>query len=235
LDFNDEEFLCKIAVIMDSELSIDIERNHVSDYFLRNMSENYLAYFSIGDRREFVNSMIDEKGLGYLYLVNYYSTMTLVEDFDFFYILFDRMVRKLISTKNNTVDVKAIQSIAKDYFRIQTAKRMKLKIENPDFYCQDLEGINLQSEDGINKIIIKHEVLVAVICMQGVLERSIELSKLLDEPKAIDDLSGMLERVWTEKPPLPRLIPKYIENFENQKDQTWRREYSGKLPDTLPH
>ena len=99
-------------------------------------------------------------------------------------------------------------------------------MRNPDFDFNKIDYNDSRSEKYRSDIIIKHERRVNVIKLENFLSQSLRIAEYLNDSLLSSKIKKYVENVWTERPPMPKSIPDYIEHWSNQKDQSWRKGVS---------
>jgi hypothetical protein len=196
------------------------------DYFLYNLGENYFINFDIEKRNHFINKMIEDQGTGFKRMIIDCLKLTSFDDLVFFAEKFSLLTKRIIDKKISGIDKESLAIIVKDYFRIQVAQRQKILLRNPDFVLDAIDYFDFESDEYIINTIIKHERRVNVFTLEQFLDDSKIIASYINYDKLVSKIEKYKSKVWTERPPLQKAIPNYIEHWNNQKDQSWQKDES---------
>lgn len=101
---------------------------------------------------------------------------------------------------------------------------MKITYLNKNFNLYNIDYSDLQSEKYRSDMIVKHERRIKVIMLESFLSNCLKICEHLNFESLSNEIEKYRERVWTERPPMPKPIPTYIKHWKNSKDQSWRHD-----------
>ena len=226
LNLTDEKDANLLSIIHKPNIDITMIPDHFKDYILNNLNENYFINYDQKDRTEIVSRIIISQGKNFKDLIQDCVALTSCQDFSFFGERFCAIFERITTNKIEGIDKESICLIIRDYFRVQTAQRMKIILRNKDFDLFNINYHSQQSEIFRSDIIIKHERKVNVFMLEMFLGQSLKISEYIDDISLYKQIQEYMECVWTERPPMQNSIPAYIEHWLNQKDQSWRKDVS---------
>ena len=224
-DLMDEEEGSLFSII---NLPIDkytIKPKYFKDYLLLNLSENYFMNFEDKIRTEFVDKIIRDLGINFEKMIEDSINLTATNDFTFFQEKFNQLVEKIITEEINGILSNSISIIIKDFFRIQTAQRMKITMRKPDLKLDAMEYFDYDSQEYKLHTLIKHERRVNVLLLEEFLNDSLRIATYLNDEKLKLTIDSYKKSVWTERPPQHKFIPAYIKHWVNQKDKSWKSDF----------
>lgn len=184
-----------------------IKSVYFKDYLLLNLSENYYLCFNESFRDKQIDKIIYDFGENFTKFVEDVMRTTETKDFYFFSDKFDLLTKKIILSNIQDIDIKSFSLIIKDYFRIQTAQRMKIFLRKQDFELNAMEYFDYNSQDFKLHTLIKHERRINVFCLEDFLDNSFKLAEYLQDENLKLQINQYRDKVWTERPPLPKPIP----------------------------
>lgn len=233
INLKDADAKILIAIQYKTDVDVNISMQMYIDYILRNMNENYLSLFSVEDRAKFIIATHQRLGEGYVRIMDVVVRLTSSDDFKFFSEIYAGMIDRALVSEQAEISESVLDQILRDYFRVQTANRMKIMLENPDFSLDGIMDMDFESEEFRESMIIKHERRTNVHRLETLLDKSLEYAKSRHFRLLERRICFMKDRVWNERPPKPHRIPKSIEHFYNQRDQSWRRDFGAGLESIL--
>lgn len=232
VDFSNPEEAALLNIIDLPGKKIQLGIEHLTDFQLRNLSENYLFHFELDDRKRFVERIYIEKGPGYQLLQSLCLKYSLSSEFTRLAHFYLELIDRIITNNISGIDIGSIVRISRDIFWVQLESRGKLFIEHPQYHHAEIYDFELDTEKYRDFLIFKHAKMNITLYLNKFLEKSIELATHLGEEKEKLKLQAMLNRSNKEVPsPELHAIPKYIEHFENQDDQSWRVDFFMSLDD----
>jgi len=203
-----------------------IKPNHFRDYLLLSLSENYFISFNEKQRNDFVDKIIKDLGNNFEKMVEDSIKLTFSKDFTFFQEKFNQLSEKIITRQITGIHHDSLSIIVKDYFRIQTAQRMKTFLRKPDLKLDAMDYFDYASEEYKLHTIIKHERRINVMTLEEFFKDALSLANYLNDTKLISKINEYQDNVWTERPPQQKTIPSYIKYWRNQKDKSWKNDES---------
>ncbi len=216
----------KLFAIMN--LPIDnyiIKPKYFKDYLLLNLSENYFMNFDEKTRDNFVDNIIKELGVNFEKMVDHSTNLTSIKDFIFFQEKFNQLTEIIITKQIVGINNDSLSIIIKDFFRIQTAQRMKVFLRKSDFELNAMDYFDYDSEEYKLHTLIKHERRVNVFSLEWFLDDALKIATYMNDEKLIIAIDKYKSSVWTERPPQSKFIPSYIKHWSNQKDKSWERDF----------
>lgn len=202
-----------------------IKPKYFKDYLLLNLSENYFMNFDEIKRDAFINKIIKDLGINFEKIVEHSINVTSTNDFVFFQEKFNELIEKIITENITGIENDSLSIIIKDFFRIQTAQRMKITLRKYDWKLDAMEYFDYDSEEYKLHTLIKHERRINVYSLEAFLKDTLRLAIYLSDEKLISEIKKYQKSVWTERPPQQKIIPNYIKHWMNQKDKSWQNDF----------
>lgn len=219
LDPLSEEF----DIIYNPNQEITLKPEYFNLYLLYLLGENYLLISNPNVRNQLVDSIIESQGIGFKKMVSDFFQISSSKDLEFFPVLFENIGLKIINQKITNVNHNSLSIIIKDYFRTQTAQRVKIMCYKPDlaFFRYSYEAFG--TEEYKIYTCLKHERITNVQMLTMFLDNAYQIAQYLTDEDLLSRIDNYKNNVWTERPPLAMLntIPNYIPHWENQKDKSW--------------
>lgn len=202
-----------------------IKPQYFRDYFLLNLSENYFMNFNKKTRDDFVDNILKKLGINFEKMVEHSINLTSIKDFMFFKEKFNQLTEIIITKQIIGINNDSLSIIIKDFFRIQTAQRMKIFLRKPDFELNAMDYFDYDSEEYKLHTLIKHERRINVLSLENFLDDALKIANYINDEKLIIAINKYKSSVWTERPPQQKFIPNYIKHWSNQKDKSWKRDF----------
>lgn len=203
--------------------NIELKRDYFIIFLLYQLGENYLL-LKQDMQDELIKNIMESQGYGFNDMIEDFMNMYTFLDIDFFPEKFNNLCKLIIDENIDGLNSSSIETISKDYFRIQTAQRFKTVLREP-YYRYKSDDFNFGTSEFIEGLATKHERLTNVFLLKQFLDDNIKLANYINEQNLVDKLKGLKRNVWTERPPtFKNNIPNYIKHWIHEKEQNWVEE-----------
>ncbi|MBO2658648.1 hypothetical protein [Shewanella algae] len=221
IDIKTHEDAIKLSLMHNPSAKVEFRARHFEDYIYNNLSENYYQCFSAEHLKELTRRIISNQGKNAEQLVQDTVSLTTENDFEFFSEKYSRLVNRIFTDKVGNIPEETLSVLCKDVFRVQTACRMKVLMRNPSFDVNNIDYGNPTSRKYFNDIITKHERRLNVIMLESFFDNTMRIAEENSFTKLQNKLTSMKGRVWNERPPFAKPVPKPYRFWEKLKNKPW--------------
>lgn len=209
-------------IIYASGMDVMIRPEYFYDYLLYMLGENYLIGLQEEKQKELVHEIINSQGPQFHKMVEDCFKLTSSNDLTFLSEKLSLLVQKTIDYNlTSNINANDLNIFIKDYFRVQTANRMKILHRYPDFELDALDVYEFGSEKCKLNTIIKHERRTIVVILENFLDIISSIANQIEDKTLLEQITKYKDNVWTERPPVPKGIPNYIKHWIHSKNQEW--------------
>ena len=213
----------ELDIIYATGKNIELRSDYFITFLLYQLGENYLL-LKQDMQKVLINNIIESPGDGFNEMIKDFINMYTFLDIDFFPEKFNNLCKLIIEKNISGINSSSIETISKDYFRIQTAQRFKTVLREP-YYGYKGDDVNFGKSEYVEGLATKHERLTNVFLLKQFLDDNIKLANHINEPNLVVKLKKFKENIWTERPPtFNNNIPNYIKHWIHEKKQNWIEE-----------
>jgi hypothetical protein len=183
-----------------TEQPIKCKINHFMYYYILNLGETYLSLFDLDWLERLFN---DKHSFNLKSLISDSIKYTRSKDLSLFSEQFDRIVEHVISNKVKGLDELDILSIFKDYYRIQSAQRLRVNLYYKDVSSLELNYGDPENVEFIRGTCLKHERECNEFSINLFFESCEKIGQFMKSPKIIQEVNKQRELYFKSIPPLP--------------------------------
>ncbi|WP_407552944.1 hypothetical protein [Vibrio parahaemolyticus] len=196
----DGMFDFSLVNIHSTEQPIKCKLNHFKYYYMLSLGETYLAMFNL----EMLESFFDEHhSFNLKCFVSDSIKYTRSRDLMLFSEQFDKIVDHVIKHNITDLDETTLLCIFKDYYRIQSAQRLRSNLYYKDVSNLEIDYGNPKSIEFIRATCLKHERACNQFSINMFFDSCERLSSFMNFNKFQQEIAKQRESYFKEVPPLP--------------------------------
>lgn len=197
---DDGELHYSLYTIHATEQPIKCTLQHFMYYYKLMLGETYLVNFTQTELTDIVNQHIDTP---LKYLISDSIKYTSSKDLMLFSEQFQRLIRHIISNGIESINEESILITMKDYYRIQSAQRLRMNLYFKDVIGHELDYENMKSNEFIRGTCIKHERMCNTYSMDIFFSACEMIGTYSKSRRIITEASRLKDSYTKEIPPLP--------------------------------
>ncbi|MGR5412845.1 hypothetical protein ACPV5T_04665 [Vibrio astriarenae] len=183
-----------------TEQKIKCEIEHFKYYYILNLGETYLTMFNLEKLDEFFE---EHHNFNIKCLIADSIKFTRSRDLMLFSEQFSRIVNHLIKYNINGIEESTLLCIFKDYYRIQSAQRLRSNLYYKDVADYEVDFDNLKTNEYIRAISLKHERACNQYSINSFFDSCERLASFMKLDKLSQETEKQREAYFREVPPLP--------------------------------
>ncbi len=174
--------------------------NHFEYFYKLSLGETYLTMFN----QDALESVFEEHhNFNLKSFIADSLKFTSSRDLMLFSEQFERMVEHMIGENKCSLDESTLLGILKDYYRIQSAQRLRYNLYYKDVIDKDLDYGNPKSKEFIRGTCLKHERLCNQHSIMSFFDSCEKLASYMDFVKLQKEVEKQRENFSKQVPPLP--------------------------------
>lgn len=180
--------------------AVSCKINHFEYFYKLSLGETYLSNFD----QDWLTSVFEEHhNFNAKCFISDSLRFTTSRDLMLFSEQFESMTNHMIREKNCSLDEPMLLCLLKDYYRIQSAQRLRYTLYYKDVIAMELDYGNPKNQEFIRGTCLKHERLCNQYSMESFFDSFERLAAYMKFDKLLKEIEQQRENYSKEVPPLP--------------------------------
>jgi hypothetical protein len=214
LDVMSDEFMFHMSPITYPNLSFPLTKAHLMGYIKNQLPLNYHVHFSDVEKNKIVDDILKSYGTNSEELISDNLIYSNCGEFEFISSDFDALINKIIE-KSISFEGNSINTIVRDYCRIQYTQRLNLAFIFSEEFSYDIDYMNHQDEFYMRQMIAKHERWWLTTNLRMFLDAALKYANHCNNNAFVKDIEAFKEAISKEQPPFLNIIPEYINSWQH--------------------